>query len=111
MKCTCPIFLYSRDYTCQLTPPPAQVFRQDGGQRLYLRVIAAGWWICSTLEGEGCSLKSYSTSLCPGHPAAGQDGEGETLGWMCADSMELDKTVTVTCSVHWPGGEGEGEGR
>ena len=94
--------------TCQLTPPPVQVFRQEGGQRLYLRVYACRWRICRTLEGKGLSLSSSSSSLCPGHPAAGQDEEGKTRGWECEDSSEWDETVTVTCTVHWQKGEGEG---
>ena len=95
--------------TCQLTPPPVQVFRQEGGQRLYLRAYYGSWRICRTLEGEGWSLFSPSSSpLCPGHPAAGQDWKGKTRGWVCRDSEEWDETVTVTCTVHLPGGEGEG---
>ena len=104
--------MYSCDYLCDqhlsADPAPAQVFRQEGGQRLYLRVDGGDWEICRTLEGEGRSLSSPSSPLCPGHPAAGQDEEGKTVGWLCVDSGEWDETVTVTCTVHRPG---EGEGR
>ena len=114
MNSTCCIVLYSRDYLCDChlsaDSSPCQVFRQEGGQRRYLTVAGCGgrWEICPTLEGDGWSLYSLSSSLCPGHPAAGQDGEGKTLGWLCEDGMEWDETVTVTCGEHWPGGEGEG---
>ena len=111
MNSSCCIVLYSRDYLCDYLsadPSTCQVFRQEGGQRRYLRVNYGGWEICRTLEGVGWSLCSPSSPLCPGHPTAGQDGKGKTQGWRCDDSWEVDETVTVTCGVHWPGGEGEG---
>ena len=82
-----------------------QVYRQTEGEGLYLYAFVGRWCIGSQPGSGDWKLGSTGGApACPGDPAAGQD-DGSTLGWGwlgASGNSVWDKTVTVTCSKHFP---------